>query len=138
MFTQKKSIEVSEIKAFLGKGSEFEGKLNFHETVRIDGHFTGQILSTDTLIIGDSAVVKADISVGKAIISGTVEGNVKATNRLELHPPAKVTGSITAPKLVIMEGVIFDGSCHMGVIEDHVIKEYRQPPLLTRLETVNR
>ncbi len=131
---RRKAQEASDIKAFLGKGSEFEGKLTFNETVRIDGNFTGQIISSDTLIIGDGAVVKAEISVGRAIISGTVEGNIRARERLELHATARVTGSVNVPKLVIMEGAIFEGSCQMGVVEDTGREGSKRPTLLNRLE----
>lgn len=134
MMIRRKVQEAGDIKAFLGKGSEFEGKLTFHETVRIDGNFTGQIISGDTLIIGDAAVVKAEISVGKAIISGTVEGNIKVRERLELHSSARVTGNISAPKLVVMDGAIFEGSSQMGVTGEVEKEGAKRPTLLNRLE----
>lgn len=134
MMLRRKSTEASDIKAFLGKGSEFEGKLTFHETVRIDGNFTGEIISSDTLIIGDGAVIKAEISVGRAIISGTVEGNIKVRERLELHATARVTGSVNVPKLVIMEGAVFEGSCQMGIVEETGKEGIKRPTLLSRLE----
>lgn len=129
---RRRSSESSDIKAFIGKGSEFEGKLTFNETVRIDGNFTGQIISKDTLIIGDEAVIHAEICVGKAIISGTVEGNIKAREKVELHPPAKVTGSIITPKLVVLEDAIFEGNCQMKVSDE--AEEVKRPTLLSRLE----
>lgn len=131
---RRKEAAGSDIKAFLGKGSEFEGKLTFHETVRIDGNFKGQIVSDDTLIIGDDAVINAEIEVGKAVISGTVEGNIKAGESLELHPPAKVTGNIRTPKLVIIEGAILEGRCQMVNMEKEKEEETKRPTLLNRLE----
>ena len=68
----------------LGKGSEFEGKLTFEGQVRIDGKFTGQIFTKDTLVIGDGARVNAEINAGTVIINGTVEGNITATQLIEL------------------------------------------------------
>src|SRR6185436_5840618 len=73
-----------ELNALLGKGSEFEGKLTFEGQVRIDGKFTGQISTKDTLVIGDGAKVTAEILAGTVIINGTVEGNIKATQLIEL------------------------------------------------------
>lgn len=122
-----------DIKAFLGKGSEFEGKLTFREAVRIDGNFNGEITSTDTLIIGSDAVIKAEIDVGSAVISGNVEGEIRAREKLELHPPARVYGIIKTPKLVILEGAVFEGSCQMVNIEEKK-EETKRPTLLSRLE----
>lgn len=124
----------SDIRAFLGKGSEFEGRLVFHETVRIDGNFKGEISSSDTLIIGSDAVVKAEIEVGRAIISGVVEGNIRAREKVELHPPAKVSGTIKTPKLVVIDGALFEGNCRMVNIEEEKKEETRRPTLLSRLE----
>ncbi len=101
----------SDEKYTLGEGSEFEGKLKFEGTVRIDGRYKGEIHSTGTLIIGESAVVKGDIDVGSCVIVGKLDGNVTAKSKLELLAPAKVSGNIIAPVLVIQEGVTFDGKC---------------------------
>lgn len=101
------------LNALLGKGSSFEGKLLFEGTVRIDGRFTGEIISTDTLIIGDGAEVKAEISVGTLVVSGDFNGNAKATKSVELRSPAKVRGTLTTASILIERGVFFDGSCKM-------------------------
>jgi cytoskeletal protein CcmA (bactofilin family) len=102
---------LSEAKYTLGEGSEFEGKLKFEGTARVDGKFKGEIRSTGTLIIGDNAEVEADIDVGSCIIVGKYEGSITASTKLEMHTPAMVKGNITAPILVIQEGVTFDGNC---------------------------
>ena len=103
----------NEINAFLGKNSEFEGKLSFKGSVRIDGRFKGEVFSEGTLIVGESAVIESDIHVSHIIISGEIRGNVIADNRIEIHSPGKVFGNIQAPIVVIEEGVIFDGNCIM-------------------------
>ncbi len=103
-----------EIKAILGKGSEFEGKLKFEGTVRVDGKFKGEVQSQGTLIIGEHALIEGDVDVDTAIVAGKVEGNISAKTRLELHAPAKLTGNITAPVIIIQEGVTFDGNCQMS------------------------
>ncbi|MBT9556725.1 MAG: polymer-forming cytoskeletal protein [Myxococcales bacterium] len=102
-----------EVNALLGRGSEFEGKLTFEGTVRIDGKFTGEIFSNDTLIIGEGARVKAEIDVANVIIYGDLIGNVRSKTSVELHAPARLKGNITAPALVVDQGVVFDGSCNM-------------------------
>ena len=102
-----------EINAFLGRETEFEGKLSFKGAVRIDGHFTGEIFTEGTLIVGESAVVKSDIHVAHIIISGEIRGNIIADSRIEIHAPGKVFGNIQAPAVIIEEGVIFEGNCKM-------------------------
>ena len=106
-----------EVNALLGRGSEFEGKLTFEGTVRIDGKFTGEIFSNDTLIIGEGARVKAEVDVATVVIYGDLIGNVRAKNAVELHAPARLKGNITAPALVVDQGVVFDGSCNMTTSE---------------------
>lgn len=102
-----------ELNALLGKGSEFEGKLAFEGQVRIDGKFTGQIITKDVLVIGDGARVMAEIQAGTVIVNGVVEGNIKATQSIELHQPGRVKGNIETPSLSIDKGVVFEGSCKM-------------------------
>ena len=106
-----------QINAFLAKDTEFEGKLSFKGTVRIDGNFTGEIFSEGTLIVGESAIIKSDIHVSNIVISGEIEGNIVADNRIEIHAPGKVFGNIQAPAVIIQEGVIFEGNCRMQKIE---------------------
>lgn len=107
------SVKAGDVHTLLGRGSEFEGKLSFEGQVRIDGRFSGQISTKDTLVVGEGARVNAEISAGHVVVNGTVEGNIKATNMVELHPPARVKGSIEAPALSIDKGVIFEGTCKM-------------------------
>ena len=102
-----------EINAFLGKDTEFEGKLSFKGAVRIDGHFKGEIYTEGTLIVGESAVINSDIHVSHIIVSGEITGNIMADNRIEIHAPGKVFGNIQAPAVIIEEGVIFEGNCRM-------------------------
>ena len=102
-----------QLNALLGKGSSFEGKLLFEGNVRIDGKFTGEIISTDTLIIGEGAEVKGEIQVGTLVIVGDYNGNAKAIKSIELRAPAKVRGALTTASIVIEKGVFFDGTCKM-------------------------
>ena len=102
-----------EINAFLGKDTEFEGKFSFTGAVRIDGKLSGEILSSGTLIVGESAVIRSQIHVADMIISGEVHGDIFAENKIEIKVPGKLFGNIQTPKLVIEEGVIFEGNCRM-------------------------
>lgn len=125
MFQKKeapRAATADEFNALLGKGSEFEGKLAFSGTVRLDGKFTGQIFSEGFLIIGEEAIVKGDIRVDTAIVSGQVEGNIAARSRVELRAPARLGGDVTTPVFVVDEGVTFDGRCQMtsGKAKKHI------------------
>ena len=102
-----------EINAFLGKDTEFEGKFSFTGAVRIDGKFSGEIESSGTLIVGETATVKSQIHVADLIISGEVNGDIVAENKIEISVPGKLFGNIQTPKLIIEEGVIFEGKCKM-------------------------
>jgi len=107
------TVSSGEVTTLLGRGSEFEGKLSFEGTVRVDGKLSGEIFTDDVLIIGEGAEVSAEISVGAIIIEGTVHGNIHAKRSVEIHTPARVRGNISTPSLSIDKGVIFDGQCQM-------------------------
>jgi cytoskeletal protein CcmA (bactofilin family) len=106
-----------DLNALLGRGSEFEGKLTFEGTVRIDGKFTGTIITNDVLVVGEGAKVSAEISCGTVIVHGEINGNVKAKSAVELHHPARMRGNIETPSLMIEKGVLFEGQAKMEGIE---------------------
>jgi len=103
----------TQVTTLLGRGSEFEGKLSFEGTVRVDGKLSGEIFTEDVLIIGEGAEVRAEINVGAVIIEGVVQGNIHAKRSVEIHTPGRVHGNITTPSLFIEKGVMFDGTCQM-------------------------
>src|SRR5262245_42389711 len=89
----------SQVTTLLGRGSEFEGKLSFEGTVRVDGKLTGEIFTDDVLIIGEGAEVHAEINVGAIVIEGSVQGNINAKRSVEVHTPGRVRGNIVTPSL---------------------------------------
>lgn len=101
------------INALLEKGCQFEGKLTFEGTVRINGKFSGEIVSDDTLVVGEGAEIDAKVQVGTVVINGSLTGSIKAKDRIEMHAPAIVKGDIAASVLSIEEGVVFEGNCLM-------------------------
>ncbi len=103
-----------QIKAFLGKDTEFNGRLVFSGAIRIDGKFKGEILTDGTLIIGETANLEAEIRASHVIISGHVKGDMSAKNKIEIHSPGRVYGNIQAPIITIADGVLFEGNCHMN------------------------
>ena len=126
----RSSLPATEITALLGRGTRFEGKLHFEGRVRIDGVFKGEIKSDDTLIIGDGAEVHAEIEVATVIVrGGTVHGNVKAKNAIEIHAPGKLVGNISSPSLFIDRGVEFQGSCRMDALDGKPATAKAAPPV---------
>lgn len=99
---------------FMGAGIELKGEVQFKDLMRIDGHFNGQIKSEGgRLIVSDNGLVDANISVAIAQIHGSVNGDVIASQRIELGRTAKVLGNIQTPELTIEQGAVFEGSCRM-------------------------
>jgi cytoskeletal protein CcmA (bactofilin family) len=99
----------------LYKGSRVFGQLMFQGPARIDGNVEGEIQCYGTLTIGDGADVRGKISSEVVIIRGKVEGNVIAKEKVELVAPGRIVGNVSAPRLTVTEGVVFDGNCSMGV-----------------------
>jgi cytoskeletal protein CcmA (bactofilin family) len=101
------------LETLIGKGSEFDGKLTFEGQVHIEGKFTGQIHTKDTLIVGQSARVQAEIIAGTVIVKGVIEGNIKAVQLIELHASGRIKGNVETPAFSIERGGTFEGSSKM-------------------------
>ena len=111
-------------RACLDRGSKITGKVSFEGPARIEGEVDGEISAKDSLAIGESAVVTAQIRAASVSVAGKVSGDIVATQRIEIRPNAKVSGNITAPVLVVHEGAQFEGHCSMqpeGAREDRKI-----------------
>ena len=131
-------VDDKELTAFLSSGTNFKGDLTFEGTVRIDGRFEGNINSKDSLVIGENAVVDAEVHVGRVIISGRVSGNIAAKEAVEINSKAQVHGNIklVGNKLVIHEGAVFSGGCEMGsldTLEEPPLKELREAPFIPEI-----
>lgn len=99
--------------AFLGKGTHYEGKLVFQGTVRLDGSFNGEIDSQGTLVIGQEALVKGNISVEQLMVSGKIEGEVKVANKAVFYKGAEFLGNLETSILVVEEGAKIHGQVNM-------------------------
>lgn len=110
------NVQEGRINSILGKGCKFKGTIEVEGTLRIDSEFEGVVNCPETLVVGKTGVVKADINVKNAIIGGKVIGNITASNKIELQSGSHIEGDITTHRLVIDEGVFFEGSCKMGEI----------------------
>ncbi len=106
-----------EINAFLGAGTNYQGKLHFQGAVRIDGNFHGEVVSDGTLVVGQEAVVEGQIRVGQLVLSGNIQGEVEAKNKVVLHKTANLQGNIRTPVLVVEEGAVLEGQLVMGSLD---------------------
>lgn len=101
--------------SIIGKGCKINGTITVSEgTLRIDGEFEGNVTVPDTLVIGKDGHVKAQIKVKSAIVGGTVVGNIDAKEKIELQAGSRLEGDIKTTRLVIDEGVFFEGNCKMS------------------------
>lgn len=120
-----RDIKEGRLSGFVGNGTVLTGETTFQAMLRIDGHLTGSITSKDgTLIIGSSGQVDANVKVAAAVINGTVNGDIIATERLELGRTARVAGNIQTPRLMIDEGAILEGSCSMIKAQENLEKRH--------------
>ena len=107
------------ISTLIGVDARIEGHLDFAGTLRLDGQLEGQMTGRNgVLIVGEKAQIKADINVHKAVIMGTITGSVNALDKIELYPPARITGDICAPMVTIESGAVLNGKCVMQKPEE--------------------
>lgn len=99
-----------------GPDSNVDGQLQFEGPVEIEGTYKGAIKTSDTLKIGEQAVIEANITCGSAIVKGQVTGNITARESVTLQAGARVKGDITAPALGVEKGANFDGVSKMGTV----------------------
>ncbi|MCA1906375.1 MAG: polymer-forming cytoskeletal protein [Desulfarculus sp.] len=108
-----KQTRENDLTMFLGGESQILGELIFTGQARLDSRFQGNIRGDGTLFIGPNAKVEALVNAATVIISGELVGDVVVTKRLELKSPGRLKGNITAPLVVMDEGVVFEGHCSM-------------------------
>ncbi len=122
-----RDIKEGRLSGFVGHGTILTGETNFQAMLRIDGHLTGRVTSENgTLIVGSTGQVDANIMVAAASINGTVNGDIIATEKLELGRTAHVIGNIQSPRLVIEDGAIMEGSCSMIKAREVLEKRYAE------------
>lgn len=98
----------------VGLSSSIEGNIKSEGSIRIDGKISGEIISSGDVIIGDQAVVEANITAEYCEISGSVKGNVQSSTQLKIFKSGKLNGDITVSSFTIEEGGIFSGNCDIN------------------------
>ncbi|MCB1168129.1 MAG: polymer-forming cytoskeletal protein [Leptospiraceae bacterium] len=105
--------EIGNIATVFGRSTSFYGILEFEKPLQINGRFEGEILTDGVLVVGEGAVIRANIKAGTVIVGGEITGNIEARTRLEMLHSGRVYGNIRTAKLQIADGVVFDGNCEM-------------------------
>lgn len=109
-----RDIKEGRLSGYVGNGTTLTGETSFQAMLRIDGHLTGRVTSeTGTLVIGATGQVDANIAVAAAVINGTVNGDIIATEKLQLGRTARVIGNIQSPRLMLEDGALLEGNCTM-------------------------
>ena len=116
--TKRKGDTIGMINTIIGGNSKIEGLLTAAESTRIDGLLEGKIMSESSVIIGEHGLVRGDIDAVEILVAGTVYGNLRAQERIQLTETGRVLGDIFTKTLVIDEGASFKGQCTMDVKED--------------------
>src|SRR5438309_10461305 len=99
---------------FLSKAAQFKGIIHFEGTIRIDGRLEGEIHTKGTLMVGEHAVIEGDINADVVICGGQINGNIVASEKVQLLSTGVVTGTIKTPLLSIEEGVHLSGMCDVA------------------------
>jgi cytoskeletal protein CcmA (bactofilin family) len=123
----------ADARAYLDKGSKISGKLFFEGPVRIDGQVDGEISANDAVVIGESAIVTAQLKASSIVIAGKISGDILASKRVEIRPTAKVFGNLTTPVLVVHDGALFEGHCTMNA---EVKEDRKVTPIAAKEERI--
>lgn len=116
----------------LARETHLKGVLRFDSALQIDGRFDGSIHSTGRLLVGESAMVRASIEVGSAVIGGTVRGDIKAVDSVEMLATARVFGDVGTARLIVADGAVFEGELDMsGAAQDRDVSAATARPSLT-------
>ncbi len=112
-----KDPNMSEFETIVGKQTIIRGNLEGDEDLTVRGRVEGNITLTSTLIIEPNGIVKADIDVKNAVVSGIMVGNIIASEYVQINEDGRMAGDISAPRVIIVDGASFRGNVDMGDLE---------------------
>ncbi|MDO8513079.1 MAG: polymer-forming cytoskeletal protein [bacterium] len=100
-------------RTIIGADVKMIGSLKDSGSIIINGHAQGEIFSDDCVFVGEQAHIEGPIFAKDVIICGKVDGEIKASERLEIAPTGKINGRIEAKILSVSPGAFFIGQCKM-------------------------
>jgi cytoskeletal protein CcmA (bactofilin family) len=104
-----------EFGTIIGADANFKGELTFDSTAKFLGRIEGSITSKGKVHVADGSRCKATVKAKEIAVEGHIEGNVEATERLEVKPKGTIIGDVTAARMVMADGASIDGHCRIGV-----------------------
>jgi len=113
MITNKDVRTDGKLDTIIGKGTRIEGTLTVEGATRIDGYVSGKIISNDVVTIGPEGEVNAEIKAKAIILGGRVQGNLEASEKIELQTKSELKGDLVAKSLLVEHGAVFQGSSNM-------------------------
>ncbi len=126
------------INSLIGEGSLFKGDLSIDGLLRIDGDFKGIINQGGKVLVGKSGRVEASVNAGTVVIGGVLKGNVVASEKVVILSTGMLIGNVTAPRLLVEEGVILNGSCNITKKEDQNKEKSMSPGMAFNAASVKR
>ncbi len=111
----KTEFDESSIASIIAEGCSFDGSISVKGSIRVDGQFTGKLTVSETIVIGKTGVLAAEVNTKRANIAGTLKGEVNAQDGVKLQTGSHFEGNIFTKNLIIEEGVYFDGGCWRSV-----------------------
>lgn len=114
--------EDSFVNSIIGGGTTLRGEFNLNGLLRIDGVFYGKVKTNGKVLVGKNGVAECTIISGTVVVGGKVKGDILATERITLLSTGELIGNIKTPRLVIEEGVVFEGTCEIIEDKDKLIK----------------
>jgi len=120
LFNNKKPQKIDEIDTIIGPGTKFDGNIEATGIVRVDGAFTGNIITKGDIIIGDNGKVDGTMSARNIVIAGVINANISCSEKLEIKSQGKVNGDIAVKSIIIEENAVFNGTCLMKSKKDSV------------------
>jgi cytoskeletal protein CcmA (bactofilin family) len=102
------------INSIIGEGTKFKGEFDLNGLLRIDGDFTGVIRTKGKVLVGKNGRAECTLNAGTVVVGGVVRGEIISTEKVIILSTGLVLGSITTPRLIVEEGVIFNGSCKIA------------------------
>ncbi len=128
---RSQSNQPTDLRSFLGEGTEIVGEVKFAEIMRVDANISGSIHSdAGSLLVMEKGHIKADVEAGTVEIGGIVEGKITARTSVKLLSTGRVYGDIYTPALIIEYGAVFEGRCSM-------VKGKKAAEEISRVEPVN-
>ncbi len=102
------------INSIIGEGTRFKGEFDLNGLLRIDGDFSGTIRTKGKVLIGKNGRAECTLHAGTVGVGGVIRGEIYSTEKVIILSTGLVIGAITTPRLIIEEGVIFNGSCKVA------------------------